>query len=50
MQIDDNFAECLQEIESELKDADGQKSSKNPGHALKNMLTKWSEEPMHTPD
>lgn len=50
MAIDDNFVECLQEIESEFRDADREKTGKNPGQAIKNMLSKWADEPIHTPD
>ena len=44
MELDENFDEELKDIESELVKSGIAKAGKNPGNALKNLLTKWSDD------
>ena len=45
MEIDENFQEHLEEVQGEMHKTNVEKAGKNPGHAIKNMLTKWADEP-----
>ena len=48
--LNESFEGNLDEIRSELKDMDRERSGKNPGYELKKMMKKWSEVPYDTPD
>ena len=44
MELDEHFDEELKDIESELTKSGIAKAGKNPGNALKNLLTKWADD------
>ena len=44
MEIDEHFDEELKDIETELQKSAQAKAGKNPGNAIKNLLTKWSDD------
>lgn len=47
----DEFQDQLDEIATELRDADKERAAKNqPGKGINNLISRWAEEPIHTPD
>lgn len=47
-EIDELFHDHLEEIEKDLRETSKKKAGKNPGNQIKQLLSKWADEPVYT--